>query len=516
MHEQIPPLECRQSDSGSPDRWRDCPEFDHPRRVGHAGPGSSSPDRSHSHADARSHHAHLTPAAICYRYTHAAHAISRCHAAAGRYTRIASTIFHRHVAIGHTYFSDPFANGDGNAAAPCPDGHAHSVTHRDTADTYTAWPAPPFVTCVPCVADHPGAGHFGRRGADSAQTAMTTVSEDGRVEAMESSLQERARLTPGTLWRLILGLVLGLALLAVAIRGIEPGEVLAGLAEANPVWVTLAFLTVLLTTLAKVGRWWGLFPAAQRPGYFLLFRALLVGQLANALLPARVGEVVRVYLVGAGGEISKASVLGTVAAEKTFDVLFLLVCAGLAFALAPMPPWLDVSLAGLAAGGVLVLILAVALPQQRVLTWTERWVHRLPWGVGERLAQRMFVIRALRWGLSGLAALREPRMALVACAWSAAIWALAAGTNHLLFWAFDLRLSTGAALLLLVLLHVGVAPPSSPGRLGIFHALTVLGLAAFGVDRSSGLAYATVLHLIVYLPQVLPGAIVLGLGRRSA
>lgn len=515
MHEQVPHLECRQSDSGSPDRWRDHPEFDLPRRVGHADPGSSSPDRSHSHADALSRHAHLT-LVTCYRYTHAAHAVSRCHAAAERYTHIAHAVSHCYVGTGHTRFSDPypFANGDRNDAAPYPDGHARSVPYPNTTDTRAARPGPRFVTRISRVAGHPGTGYNDRRGAGSARAA--TVSEDGRVEATVSSFPERARLTPGTLWRLTLGLALGLALLAVAVRGIEPGEVLAGLAEANPVWVTLAFLTVLLTTLAKVGRWWGLFPAAQRPGYFLLFRALLVGQLANALLPARVGELVRVYLVGAGGEISKATALGTVAAEKTFDVLFLLICAGLAFALAPMPPWLDASLAGLAAGGVLILILALALPQQRVLTWTERWVHRLPWGVGERLAQALRSDVVYPRGLTGLAALREPRMALVACAWSATIWALAAGTNHLLFWAFDLPLSAGAALLLLVLLHVGVAPPSSPGRLGIFHALTVLGLAAFGVDRSSGLAYATVLHLIVYLPQVLPGAVVLGLGRRSA
>ena len=326
--------------------------------------------------------------------------------------------------------------------------------------------------------------------------------EEGRTEVMVSSLPERARLTPGLLCRLTLGLAAGLVLLAVAARRVEPGQVWAGLAQADPIWVALAFLAVLLTTAAKVGRWRGLFPQAQRPALLPLGRALLVGQLANALLPARVGEVVRAYLAGAGGKVSKATTLGTVAAEKAFDVLFLLIAGGLAAVLTPLPPWLDISLLGLAAGGVLLLILAVAWPERRVLAWSGRWAHRLPWGAGGRLAE------ALRQGLVGLAALRQPRQAAVACTWSVVIWALAAGTNYLLFRAFDLRLSAGAALLLLVLLHVGVAPPSSPGRLGVFHYLTVLGLRAFGVERSSGLAYATVLHLIVYVPQVIPGALV--------
>lgn len=311
------------------------------------------------------------------------------------------------------------------------------------------------------------------------------------------------------LWRPLAGLAVGLALLALAARSVDLQAVWVGLREANLYVVGLTLLAVLATTAAKIGRWRGLFPSRERPSLPALARALLVGQLANALLPARVGDVARAYLAGAEGGIGKATALGTVAAEKAFDVLFLLIGICLAAALAPLPPWLDVSLAGLTAGGVLLLILAAALPEQRVLAWSGHWARRLPWGMGEWLD------RVMRQGLVGLVALREPRMALVACAWSAVIWALAAGTNYLLFRAFDLRLSPGAALLLLVLLHIGVAPPSSPGRLGVFHALTILGLATFGVNRSSGLAYATVLHLIVYLPQVVLGGLALASGRRS-
>lgn len=328
-----------------------------------------------------------------------------------------------------------------------------------------------------------------------------------RTAVMASFSPKHARLRIGPLWQPILGLILGLALLAVAAHGVELAQVWASLVQANPVWVALAFLAVVLTTAAKIGRWRGLFPATQRPGLFPLGKALLIGQLANALLPARVGDIVRAYVVGSGERVSRATALGTVAAEKAFDVLFLLISGALAAVLVPLPPWLDISLLGLTAGGVLFLLLALTWPDQRILGWAVRLGHRLPWAIGERLDA------ALQRGLAGLAALRESRMALVACAWSAAIWALAAGTNSLLFQAFDLRLSAGAALLLLVLLHVGVAPPSSPGRLGVFHALTVLGLTALGVDRSSGLAYATVLHLIVYLPQIVLGALALAVRR---
>jgi uncharacterized membrane protein YbhN (UPF0104 family) len=117
-------------------------------------------------------------------------------------------------------------------------------------------------------------------------------------------------------------------------------------------------------------------------------------------------------------------------------------------------------------------------------------------------------------GLAGLAALRRPRMAVTACVWSVAIWALAAATNGLVFRALGLSLPVAAPLLLLTLLHVGTAPPSSPVRVGVFHALVVIGLEPFGVARSAGLACAALLHAVVYGPQLLLGAVAVVSGRR--
>jgi uncharacterized protein (TIRG00374 family) len=340
---------------------------------------------------------------------------------------------------------------------------------------------------------------------------MSARSETGT--AADVAAPGRVRLRPGVSWRVVLGLVAGLALglilLKVAARGVSLDQVWSTLARAHPLWVGLAMLSVLLTTAAKVARWRGLFGRARRPGIASLGRALLVGKMANALLPARAGDVLRIYLAGEGRDMAKATVLGTVAAEKAFDVLFLLLCGCLAVAAVPLPAWLNLPLAGGAAGGFLLLVLALAWPQHRIVAWVGRRAQGLPRGLlrgpGRRLAGFM------RRALSGLAALREPRMALGACAWSAAAWALAAGTNYALFRAFDLRLSVGAAVFVLVVLYAGVTPPSLPGRLGVFHPLTLLALEVLGVERTLGLAYATALHAIVYSIEIVPGAVLLGM-----
>ena len=317
----------------------------------------------------------------------------------------------------------------------------------------------------------------------------------------------RRKRDPATGWRLISGLVPGIALLVLASRQVDLGQAWQGIATADPLWAVLALLAVLLTTAAKIARWRGLFPGTNPPDLIASGRALLIGQLVNAALPARLGDLGRAYQIGARTGVSKATALGTIAAEKAFDVVCLLLCCAIVAAVVPLPPWLDLSLALVAAGGLLCVLLALAWPEERLLVWAGRWPDRSAGGLRWPSAGR--VLGFLRRALAGLAALRQPRMALTAGAWSILIWALAAGTNYLLFQAFDLRLSFGAALSLLVALHIGIAPPSSPGRLGVFHAIALLSLQAFGVERSPALAYAVVLHLVVYLPQLVPGAVFL-------
>jgi uncharacterized protein (TIRG00374 family) len=303
-------------------------------------------------------------------------------------------------------------------------------------------------------------------------------------------------------WKLVLGFIPGIVLLALLARGLDLNQLVRGIAQVDPLWGSLAFVSVLITTAAKIARWRGLWPGDAPPDWCGLGRSLLIGQCANALLPARLGDLLRVLVVG-GEHVSRSMALGTVAAEKFLDVCSLLALAGLTVALGDWPWWVDLSLAGLVAVGLALLALILSSRGSWLQAWMDRWASRLPFGSGARLqgiAARCLV---------GLATIRQPRVALRASLWSVLIWALAASTNYVLFLAFSLWLPFKTALLLLIVLHVGVAPPSTPGKLGVFHSLTVLTLQSAHIDRPTSLAYAIVLYLIVYLPQIVPGAVLL-------
>jgi uncharacterized membrane protein YbhN (UPF0104 family) len=107
--------------------------------------------------------------------------------------------------------------------------------------------------------------------------------------------------------------------------------------------------------------------------------------------------------------------------------------------------------------------------------------------------------------LSGLRSLRDWRAGLMIWFLSVAILVSSIATNYVLFAALGISLSPVAAVFLLVVLRVGEAPPSLPGKVGLFQYLVIIALAAFGVDRTTALTYSLLLYGVAVLPVLLAG-----------
>lgn len=310
---------------------------------------------------------------------------------------------------------------------------------------------------------------------------------------------------------LAIGLALGVALAAVLLWVLlrSPGwpALWDSICRARPTWVLAAVLSVLLTTASKVARWHVLFPQGRRPGILALARSLVIGQLTNALLLARLGGLTRAYVLERTAMMGTGMTLGTIAVEKALDLSFLLATVLLVTGLRLFAGGWNDAILLLSAVGLLFVV--------SVLLWPERRLQARLDQLGDRFPGRMSAwwLAFVRQVLSGLRALCSWRQRALAVAWSLWIWVLAASTNYLLFRAFSLHLAPGVALLLLAVLHAGVAPPSTPGRVGVFHALVVLTLTSQGVDRERSLACGTVLHAVVYGPQLALGLVALVTGR---
>jgi glycosyltransferase 2 family protein len=302
-------------------------------------------------------------------------------------------------------------------------------------------------------------------------------------------------------WQLWLGVAVSLACLVLSLRDVRLPDVMGLLGQVDAGWLAVAVASFVLTVGAKAFRWRMLLALRRAPSLGRAFSILSIGVMANGFMPARLGELIRAYLMGEAEAESKVFVLGTIAVEKIMDVVCLLLAMALVLMHMSLPDWLT------GPSEVSALILAIVIPVGLFVAWRRDLVMRLV----ERVARLASVtwtdwlVRQAGSGLASLDVLRRPGLLAGLMILSAGIWLLSAATNYLVFLAMGLSWSAWAALLLLVVLQVGVAVPSSPGRVGVFHYLVVLTLSVFAVDKGVALGYAVVLHLVVYVPTAILG-----------
>ena len=298
-------------------------------------------------------------------------------------------------------------------------------------------------------------------------------------------------------WQWAWAIVASLFWLPLAFWGIAWDEVTRYLWLADWRAVGLAMTLFVLTTIAKTIRWRFFFPA-RAVKWSSLFAALAIGQAVNFMLPMRVGDVARIYVLRRREGERAARVLGTLGAEKLIELIALVLLAAAVAPFMPWPNWLrDPSLRLSAFGLALILLLSLIFLQQARLRQIAAWVAARLGFVRTERAEQQFDLT-----LEGFAPLRQRQPLILIVLWSLLVWALMIATNYALFWALPLERSWLAATMLLLVLQVGVAVPSTPGKIGVFQYLASLTLLLFGVSRELALGYGLLLYLVVLAPQV--------------
>lgn len=303
-------------------------------------------------------------------------------------------------------------------------------------------------------------------------------------------------------WRFWLGILISLVCLVLVLWRIDYREVLVALRQANYAWLIPASLPFAGTIASKVLRWQLLFPGDHsRIRRGKLLSALMISYALNTLLPARLGELARAYVIGESENLSKSLAFSTIVVEKVLDVLTLLLFLVLLLPFVALPSWIQQSAMVVAPVflGLFVLILALAYQRKRTLALAHSIVGRVPWLSAERL------LATLDSALSGFDVLISVRTNLKLWGWSLAVWATSGLFMLLVMVAFHIDAPPAAAFLLLCVTSLGMTVPSSPGYIGVYHWLVVSTLHIFGVDRELALSFAFALHALTFLPLTLIG-----------
>lgn len=329
--------------------------------------------------------------------------------------------------------------------------------------------------------------------------------------------QAVGRIAQRPVGRLRLPLTLGTLVVTVlfayfALSGIKPARVWTALRSIDDVWLVPALAAFALGTAARGLRWRSLFAPERRPRRGAVLNATTVGYLYNNILPARAGEAARVVVLARRSSIPPVEIVTTAVLERLYDIVGIL---AIFFVAEPwLPPVSWVKAAAIFAVVVVALIVAaaflLAVYGQRPVRFVLGPLRRFPVLSSGRFDR---VVDELVHGLSGL---RQGRVAVEALLWTLAAWALSALCAYFVIRAFHLQLPFACGVLVIVAVGLSMILPSPPGAIGVFEGAALIALKAYGVDHSTALSFALVLHAVNFVPFILVGPLLLHHNSRTS
>jgi glycosyltransferase 2 family protein len=253
-------------------------------------------------------------------------------------------------------------------------------------------------------------------------------------------------------------------------------------------WIALAVAINLASVSARSVAWHLVIDQAlppPHPRHRTVFAAFCVGLLANALLPARAGEIARVAVLRRRLPTAKrgttATLVGTVFAHRLFDLFPVLALVGYTLEAAKIPRWALTSIEAFVGVGLALLVAAVVIARRQ---------HRPV--LDEMGKPRRLLAMAQR----GLAVMQRPGAAAGATLFQTIGWTLQLFAVYTVMRAFGFG-TVPAAALVLVLMNVATVFPFWPGNVGLLQAAIALPLSTqYGIAYGTGFAYGLALQAV--------------------
>lgn len=314
----------------------------------------------------------------------------------------------------------------------------------------------------------------------------------------------------------LIGLALSAFCLYLVFRKIDIAALGQALARLD--WaLLLAAIAVFLTTfIVRTFRWQSLLTPTKPVPFRRLFGVIFIGYMANNVLPARLGEFVRAYVLSRKEGVRKSTTLATIFIERIFDGLSLLFILGalliaheLGFISAEHEFPASIQLAALGAAVVFVgaFGFVAALEFSPGFGGTlAKLIHKFaPATIAPKLES---ILGAFVEGVSCLRSAR--RLAFVFGA-SLLVWAIEGSTYAMMGQAFHMELPLRAFFITMVIVNLGTIIPSAPGFVGTFQLFCWMSLGMFGVTKEAAVSYGLVLNVAEYVPVTLLGIMFLAM-----
>lgn len=307
----------------------------------------------------------------------------------------------------------------------------------------------------------------------------------------------------------IAGLAISGGALALTLRGKDLGRIWAEMLRADYKWMWPYVAILLAIHVIRTVRWGILLEPVAKVPLGRLNAVSAVGIMALVILPFRLGEFARPYLIAQRPTLRVSAALSSVVVERIADGLF--TAALLIVTLLAVPTGTP-GLHAFRVAGVVVFIAFCTLLAFLILAYLNRpravrLTHRILDPISPRIAERASGM--MDAFIHGLRLVPTKRKVALFFGLTYLYWALNGWGIQLFARSFGIQLGLSDAYTVLGVLVVGVMIPAGPGMVGTFQAAVVGGLSLFTDAGDRALAFANVMWLVQFAQQVIVGLLFL-------
>lgn len=303
--------------------------------------------------------------------------------------------------------------------------------------------------------------------------------------------------------QLLFGLAISVLALWWVLKDVDYARMGQALRAAQYGWLIPSMVFTMLGYVVRAYRWKFLLMPVKSIRTRSLFSATIIGFFANVVLPARLGEIIRPWVIGRREGVSKTASFATIVVERLFDVTTLLLCFGLVaiFYGHTLPDSFRRGAIGLFAinlGGVAFLV-GLRARTEASLGLCATLLRPLPGKVSAR------VLSLLRSFAEGLGSLSNGHHMLRISLLSILMWLTIVLSIWTCLQSLHLALPAYASAVLVVVISLGIMIPSAPGYLGVMNVACQTGLAIFGVDKTTAFTFSILYLVTQHLPVLISG-----------
>jgi len=239
-----------------------------------------------------------------------------------------------------------------------------------------------------------------------------------------------------------------------------------------------------------------------------LYSATIIGYMANNLLPARLGEFVRAYILARREGLNGSAVFASLVIDRLFDGFSVLLMLLLTLFTIQLPKGMEDAGTAVRAGGVvmfllyagvILLLFLLKLRPAITLQFVGRILKPLPQAISER------VISLLSSFISGIKLSVKVAHIAALVLLSLSVWIFCVLPLDFVLQGFGIHLPITASMFIMVLLVFAVMVPASPGFIGTYHYACFKGLSVFGIPETTSVSISLIIHGTSFFPVIAAG-----------